>query len=100
MNVVAAFDSSAGVVGTTINDTEAYHSDDLEKMIEEHSIDVAHFSCLQKRDSRWLNDPLRPASKGILNLHRSGWMLVMKSIKYNIDLSVELQALFFYMKNF
>src|SRR5699024_4157001 len=100
MNVVAAFDRNASIIGTKINDTEVFDSDDLEKIIPEQGIGVAILT-LPAEAGREMAERLEAAGiKGILNVTPIRLEVSDGIYVHNIDLSVELQALFFYMKNF
>ncbi len=99
MNVVAAFDSNDEIVGTSINDTLVYHPDELEDMVSRHNIDVAILT-LPAEVSQAMAERLVDAGiKGILNFTPIRLDVNDGIYVHNIDLSVELQALFFYMKH-
>ncbi|MFB9860907.1 redox-sensing transcriptional repressor Rex [Salinicoccus siamensis] len=99
MNIVAAFDNNSSIVGTTINDTTVHHSDEIEKMAEDHGIDVAILT-LPAEVSQEMAERLEAAGiKGILNFTPMRLDVSDGIYVHNIDLSVELQALFFYMKH-
>ncbi|MHC0551780.1 redox-sensing transcriptional repressor Rex [Salinicoccus sp. CNSTN-B1] len=99
MNIVAAFDNDSSIVGTTINDTTVHHSDEIEKMAKEHGIDVAILT-LPAEVSQEMAERLEAAGiKGILNFTPMRLDVSDGIYVHNIDLSVELQALFFYMKH-
>ncbi|GAA3727900.1 redox-sensing transcriptional repressor Rex [Salinicoccus jeotgali] len=99
MNVVAAFDNNSSIVGTTINDTMVHHSDEIEKMAKDHGIDVAILT-LPAEVSQEMAERLEAAGiKGILNFTPMRLDVSDGIYVHNIDLSVELQALFFYMKH-
>ncbi|WP_082099314.1 redox-sensing transcriptional repressor Rex [Salinicoccus sediminis] len=100
MNVVAAFDRNAGMIGTKINDTEVFHSDDLEKIIPEQGIDVAILTLPAEAGQKMAERLEAAGIKGILNFTPIRLDVSDGIYVHNIDLSVELQALFFYMKNF
>src|SRR5699024_12660973 len=99
-NVVAAVDRNAGIVGTKIHDNEVFDSDDLEKIIPEQGIDVAILT-LRAEAGQKMAERLEAAGiKGILTFTPIRLDVSDGIYVHNIDLSVELQALFFYMKNF
>lgn len=99
MNIVAAFDNNSNIVGTTINDTKVHHSDEIEKMAKDHGIDVAILT-LPAEFSQEMAERLEAAGiKGILNFTPMRLDVSDGIYVHNIDLSVELQALFFYMKH-
>jgi len=100
MNVVAAFDRNAGIIGTKINDTEVFDSDDLEKIIPEQGIDVAILTLPAEAGQKMAERLEAAGIKGILNFTPIRLDVSDGIYVHNIDLSVELQALFFYMKNF
>ncbi|TVT27874.1 redox-sensing transcriptional repressor Rex [Salinicoccus cyprini] len=98
MNVVAAFDSNAQIVGTSINGTTVYHSDELEDLISRHSIDVAILTLPAEVSQDMAERLVEAGIKGILNFTPIRLNVSDEIYVHNIDLSVELQALFFYMK--
>ena len=100
MNVVAAFDRNASMIGTKINETEIFHSDDLEQLIPEHDIDVAILTLPAESGQEMAERLVEAGVKGILNFTPIRLDLSDDIYVHNIDLSVELQALFFYMKHF
>ncbi|MFC3418809.1 redox-sensing transcriptional repressor Rex [Salinicoccus hispanicus] len=99
MNVVAAFDSNAQIVGTSINGTTVYHSDELEDLISRHSIDVAILTLPVEVSQDMAERLVEAGIKGILNFTPIRLNVSDEIYVHNIDLSVELQALFFYMKH-
>ncbi|WP_255695437.1 redox-sensing transcriptional repressor Rex [Salinicoccus sp. ID82-1] len=99
MNVVAAFDSNAQIVGTSINGTTVYHSDELEDLISRHSIDVAILTLPAEVSQDMAERLVEAGIKGILNFTPIRLNVSDEIYVHNIDLSVELQALFFYMKH-
>lgn len=100
MNVVVAFDRNASMIGTKINETEIFHSDDLEQLIPEHDIDVAILTLPAESGQEMAERLVEAGVKGILNFTPIRLDLSDDIYVHNIDLSVELQALFFYMKHF
>ncbi|WP_411842598.1 redox-sensing transcriptional repressor Rex [Salinicoccus sp. HZC-1] len=100
MNVVAAFDRNENIVGTEINDTEVFHSDDIEQLVQEHSIDVAILTLPAESGQEMAERLVKSGVKGILNFTPIRLDISDEIYVHNIDLSVELQALFFYMKHF
>src|SRR5699024_6600399 len=100
MNVVAAFDRNAGIIGTKINDTEVFDSDDLEKIIPEKCIDVSIHTLAAEAGQKMAERLEAAGIKRILNYTPIRLDVSDEIYVHNIDLSVELQALFFYMKNF
>ncbi|GAB3062959.1 redox-sensing transcriptional repressor Rex [Salinicoccus sesuvii] len=99
MNVVAAFDSNAQIVGTSINGTAVYHSDELEDLVSQHGIDVAILTLPAEVSQNMAERLVEAGIKGILNFTPIRLNVSDEIYVHNIDLSVELQALFFYMKH-
>src|SRR5699024_9021922 len=99
MNVVAGLDNNEELIGTKINDVTIHHSDELESIIKKGNVEVVILS-LPVLVSQKMAERLVDASiKGILNFTPTRLDLNKKIYVHNIDLCVELQALFFYMKN-
>ena len=99
MNVVAGLDNNDDLVGTKINDVTIHHSDDLESIIENGNVEVAILTLPVSASQEMAERLVDAGIKGILNFTPTRLDLDKKIYVHNIDLGVELQALFFYMKN-
>lgn len=99
MNVVAGLDSNEELIGTKINDVMIHHESELEDIVEKGNVEVAILT-LPVSESQEMAERLVDAGvKGILNFTPTRLDLDKDIYVHNIDLGVELQALFFYMKN-
>lgn len=99
MNVVGAFDSNESLIGNSINGTKIFHINDLETIIEQENVEVAIMTVPMEAGQQSAERLEKAGIKGILNftpirLHTGSDVTV-----HSIDLGVELQALFFQMKN-
>ncbi|KGR90606.1 redox-sensing transcriptional repressor Rex [Ureibacillus massiliensis 4400831 = CIP 108448 = CCUG 49529] len=97
--IVVAFDSKAPMEGNEINNIPVYHPDRLEEMYEKYNAEMAILT-VPSRSAQEITDRLIAVNaKGILNftpvrLNVPDSMKVM-----NIDLSVELEALIYLIRN-
>lgn len=99
MNVVGAFDHNSYLVGKEINGVEVFHSDNLEEYVAEEKIDVAILTLPASVAQEMAERLVSAGVRGILNFTPMRLDLDKSIYVHNIDLGVELQALFFYMKN-
>lgn len=97
--IVVAFDTKAPMEGTTISDIPVFHPDRLEEMYEEFGAELAILT-VSSRSAQMMTDRLvKINAKGILNFTPVR-LSVPDTIKVmNIDLSVELQALTYLVRN-
>lgn len=97
--IVVAFDSKAPDEGTEINGIPVFHPDRLEEMYEEFNAELAILT-VSSRSAQMMTDRLvKMDAKGILNFTPVR-LTVPESMKLmNIDLSVELQALIYLIRN-
>lgn len=97
--IVVAFDSKAPMEGNEINNIPVYHPDRLEEMYKNYNAEMAILT-VPSRSAQEITDRLIAVNaKGILNftpvrLNVPDSMKVM-----NIDLSVELEALIYLIRN-
>lgn len=99
MNIVGAFDNKESLIGETINETEIFHVNDLEEIITNKEVEVAIMT-VPIDVGQATADRLEEAGiKGILNFTPIRLTTSENISVHNIDLGVELQALFFQMKN-
>ncbi len=99
MNVVAGLDNNEELIGTKINDVTIHHSDELESIIKKGNVEVAILTLPVSASQKMAERLVDAGIKGILNFTPTRLDLDKKIYVHNIDLGVELQALFFYMKN-
>lgn len=97
--IVVAFDSKAPYEGGEVNGIPVFHPDRLEEMYEEFNADLAILT-VSSRSAQTMTDRLvKMNAKGILNFTPVR-LTVPDSMKLmNIDLSVELQALIYLIRN-
>ncbi|MEO4055513.1 redox-sensing transcriptional repressor Rex [Solibacillus sp. CAU 1738] len=97
--IVVAFDSKAPYEGTDISGIPVFHPDRLEEMYEEFKAELAILT-VSSRSAQTMADRLSSMNaKGILNFTPVR-LTVPESMKLmNIDLSVELQALIYLIRN-
>lgn len=97
--IVVAFDSKAPHEGGEVNGIPVFHPDRLEEMYEEFNADLAILT-VSSRSAQTMTDRLvKMNAKGILNFTPVR-LTVPDSMKLmNIDLSVELQALIYLIRN-
>lgn len=97
--IVVAFDSKAPLEGNTVSDIPVYHPDRLEEMYEKYGAELAILT-VSSRSAQAMADRLaKMNAKGIMNFTPVR-LTVPESMKVmNIDLSVELQALIYLIRN-
>lgn len=97
--IVVAFDSKAPYEGTYVSDIPVFPPDRLEEMYEEFGAEMAILT-VSSRSAQAMTDRLvKMNAKGILNFTPQR-LSVPDSVKVmNIDLSVELQALIYLIRN-
>ena len=97
--IVVAFDSKAPHEGVTINDIPVYHPDCLEEMYKKYGAEMAILTVSSKSAQPMADRLAAMNAKGILNFTPLR-LSVPESMKVmNIDLSVELQALIYLIRN-
>lgn len=99
MNIIGAFDHNSHIVGTEVNGVNIYHTDKLEEIISTEKIEVAILTLPASVSQEMAERIVAAGVKGILNFTPMRLDLSKDIYVHNIDLGVELQALFFYMKN-
>lgn len=97
--IVVAFDSKAPYEGTYVSNIPVFPPDRLEEMYEEFGAEMAILT-VSSRSAQKITDRLvKMNAKGILNFTPER-LSVPESVKVmNIDLSVELQALIYLIRN-
>ena len=97
--IVVAFDSKAPREGVKINDIPVYHPDCLEEMYKKYGAEMAILTVSSKSAQPMADRLAAMNAKGILNFTPLR-LSVPESMKVmNIDLSVELQALIYLIRN-
>lgn len=97
--IVVAFDTKAPDEGTTINDIPVFHPDRLEEKYKEYKAELAILTVSAKSAQDMTNRLVKMNAKGILNFTPVR-LSVPESLKLmNIDLTVELQALIYLLRN-
>ena len=97
--IVVAFDSKAPHEGIEINEIPVYHPDCLEEMYEKYGAEMAILTVSTKSAQAMADRLSKMNAKGILNFTPNR-LTVPESMKVmNIDLSVELQALIYLIRN-
>lgn len=97
--IVVAFDSKAPYEGAEISDIPVFHPDRLEEMYEEYEAELAILTVSARTAQATADRLAKMNAKGILNFTPIR-LTVPDSMKLlNIDLSVELQALIYLIRN-
>lgn len=99
MNVVGAFDSNESIIGNEINGTSIFHINDLETIIQQENVEVAIMTVPIEAGQASAERLEQAGIKGILNFTPIRLSTGPDVTVHSIDLGVELQALFFQMKN-
>ena len=98
--IAAAFDVNADKINQEISGVPIYHMNDLEKVLKEHDIQVAILTVPQNQAQMIVDRMIQGTIKGILNF-TSARIAVPDMIRvHHIDLSVELQSLIYFLKNY
>ncbi|WP_042479207.1 redox-sensing transcriptional repressor Rex [Bacillus ndiopicus] len=97
--IVVAFDSKAPYEGTEISGIPVFHPDRLEEMYEKYNAELAILTVSARSAQATADRLAQMNAKGILNFTPIR-LNVPESMKLmNIDLSVELQALIYLIRN-
>ena len=97
--IVVAFDSKAPIDGIEISGIPVYHPDRLEEMYGKYGAELAILTVSTKSAQSMTDRLVAMNAKGILNFTPNR-LTVPESMKLmNIDLSVELQALIYLIRN-
>lgn len=97
--IVVAFDSKAPHDGININDIPVYHPDCLEEMYEKYGAEMAILTVSAKSAQPMADRLSAMNAKGILNFTPLRLSVPDTMKVMNIDLSVELQALIYLIRN-
>jgi len=97
--IVVAFDSKAPIEGMEVNNIPVYHPDRLEEMYHEYNAEMAILT-VSSRSAQIMADRLADiGAKGILNFTPVRLNVPDSMQMMNIDLSVELEALIYLIRN-
>ncbi|MDI7743611.1 redox-sensing transcriptional repressor Rex [Lysinibacillus fusiformis] len=97
--IVVAFDSKAPHDGMEVNSIPVYHPDRLEEMYHEYNAEMAILT-VSSRSAQIMADRLAEiGAKGILNFTPVRLNVPDSMKMMNIDLSVELEALIYLIRN-
>ena len=99
INIAVAFDIDEEIVGSTINGVEVIDVSELESVIKEINAEIAILTVPGQVGVELSHDLESYGIKGILNFTPEKLAVSEKVTVHNIDLSVEMQALLFYMKH-
>ncbi len=99
INIAVAFDIDEEIVGSTINGVEVIDISELESVIKEINAEIAILTVPGQVGVELSHDLESYGIKGILNFTPEKLAVSEKVTVHNIDLSVEMQALLFYMKH-
>src|SRR5699024_1654765 len=96
--IVKAFDASTDKVGTSIGGVPVHHIDDLEKQLND--IKVAILTIPASEADKVTERIVKSGVNGILNFTPARISVPRHIRVHHIDLSVELQALVYFLKHY
>lgn len=96
--VFAAFDVQKEKVGTKIGNIDIFHMDDLEDVLDKNDIDIVILTVPSAEAAKVAKRLGKTKIKGILNFAPITLNVAEHITIHNIDLSVELQSLIYFMK--
>lgn len=96
--IVAAFDSDPKKIGQNINDTPIYDLGKLEEIIREEDVLVSILTVPVQAAQEVTDQLVKAGIKGILNFTPTRLQVPDEIKVHHIDLSVELQALIYFLK--
>ena len=98
-NVVAAFDNDPAVINRELDGVPIYCVDRLEEIIETYEVEIAILT-VPSEVAQEITDRLVAAGvKGILNMTPIVLVVPDEVLMHNVDLTLELQTLIYYIKN-
>ncbi|WP_313801774.1 redox-sensing transcriptional repressor Rex [Cytobacillus sp.] len=98
--IEVAFDVDENKVGTKIGEVPVFHMDDLEKVIEEHNIQVAILTVPAPVAQSIADRIVQGSVNGILNFTPARLSVPSTIRIHHIDLAVELQSLIYFLKHY
>ena len=100
MTITEAFDVREHIVGEEIGNVVVKHSDEIKSAVEAEDIDVVILTTPEKVAQQVVNQLVKAGIKGILNFTPSRVKTPQDVQVHHIDFGIELQSLFFFMKNY
>ena len=98
-NIVAAFDNDPAVINRELDGVPIYSIDRLEEIIETYEVEIAILT-VPSEVAQQITDRLVVAGiKGILNMTPIVLIVPDKVLTHNVDITLELQTLIYYIKN-
>ncbi len=98
-NIVAAFDINPSVINRELADVPIYAVDRLEEIMATYEVDVAILTVPADSAQEIANRLAAAGVKGILNLTPIILNLPEEIVTHNVDLTLELQTLIYYIKD-
>lgn len=98
--IVAGFDQDPGKIGTDIDGIPVYSMDRLEEVIALHNVEVAILTVPSNVAQATADFLFKAGIRGILNFTPARLTAPPKVRVHNIDLTIELQTLIYFLKNF
>ncbi|MBD1372284.1 redox-sensing transcriptional repressor Rex [Hazenella sp. IB182357] len=98
--IVAGFDRDSSKVGTDIDGITVYDMDRLEDVIQLHQVEVAILTVPVNFAQQTADFIIQKGIRGILNFTPARLTAPAHVRIHNIDLTVELQTLIYFLKNF
>lgn len=98
-NIVAAFDNDPAVINRELDGVPIYCVDRLEEIVETYEVEIAILT-VPSEVAQQITDRLVAAGiKGILNMTPIVLVVPDEVLTHNVDLTLELQTLIYYIKN-
>lgn len=98
--IEVAFDVDEKKIGTSIGDVPVFHMDDLEKVLDEHDIQVAILTVPAPVAQSIADRIVQGKVRGILNFTPARLSAPPMIRIHHIDLAVELQSLIYFLKHY
>jgi redox-sensing transcriptional repressor len=98
--IVAGFDQDANKVGTDIDGIPVYSMDRLVEVIQLHNVEVAILTVPVNVAQATTDFLIKAGIRGILNFTPARLTATPQIRIHNIDLTIELQTLIYFLKNF
>lgn len=98
--IEVAFDVSESRVGTSVGEVPVRHLDELEKLIDEHDIQVVILTVPSHAAQPITDRIVKSHVKGILNFTPARLTVPSHIRIHHIDLAVELQSLVYFLKHY
>jgi redox-sensing transcriptional repressor len=98
-NIVAAFDKDPGIINRELAGVPIYDVDRLEEIMGTYEVDVAILTVPADSAQKIADRLVTAGVKGILNLTPIILNLPENIVTHNVDLTLELQTLIYYIKD-